>query len=172
MYKFIKLNICVIVLALSSLYCSAQTDCSIVRVYAFSKEIFPGIVRNGMQGNPLTHGPNILNIIYLEISGNEIPKWDSAGKNGNAYNVTVTAINQDTVDLGKTKDNREAFIIISEKGNHLFRLDLSPVKTSDTDSSVTAIQSEGKFILKGKFNRKKMTLKIDQETALAPELRQ
>jgi hypothetical protein len=172
MHKFIKIQICVELLLLFNLHGYGQANYGVVHSYAFSKEIFPGILPIDIRGKSVVQKSNISNIIFLETTGNRIFLWKNARKDGKLFGITATEIKQDTVNLGKTRTNEDAVIILSEKGDRLFRLDLYPKKFSEKDSSSLEIETAGKIILTGEYKDKKITLEIDHQRELLAERRE
>ncbi|MGI8951809.1 MAG: hypothetical protein ACR2FN_09530 [Chitinophagaceae bacterium] len=151
-------------------YSCSQSLYGIQKSYAYTKEIYPGNIPVGENGKPLIHGADTVNIIYLETKTNDVPVWSEAWKNRKPYNVTATAVKEDSIMVGETKTEKHVIIITPQKGNYLWQLQLEAKQLSAENPNQEA-SSENKIILIGEFHGKKIMFTITKQIELLPEMR-
>ena len=140
----------------------AQTKYGIRKADAFFSEHLPGNIRADSDGNPVYQPPDTIYTIYLETYGDSI-KWIAAWRNGQSFSVIATIVTGLPPEIGKNKQTKEKIVLMSEKGDELWLLQLNKSESS-TKPPVSA--AEGAIILKGKSGNKTIIHVLNSQTEL------
>lgn len=159
-----RINILTIGLAVFILQgCSPKYG--IEKSYAFRRTITMGNIPVDQNNFPTMSGVQEAHLVFLETTSIAQPAWDTAWIRGNAYSIKHYKIEEEKLNLGRTKDSDIEIKIVADQHNTLWQLLMTPLKQSRYEKETAKKNS---IVLSGLWRGKRVYYTIKEETELAP----
>lgn len=139
----------------------AQSNCAVKKAYAFYTISVSGMAMADENGNTINPVPVIDRYIYIEWTGGKAPVIENVLYDKNLYQVSVAAIDSNSVVPGDGSMNNEIHRIKSNKCNSLWKIQIQPSADNKTDT-----QDCKNIVIRFKETGKVCDLKLTKETQL------